>query len=330
MNLYIEEIKDGNETRTLALSAKTLKTGGESPQARGGHAAVLMGSSLYIIGGANRNQEYSTRIAKFDLRQGKWKVLQGGSQRNAVVHGGMYMPTQEFYNDTWVLKEEDGSLCWLEPRQEGLTPSARNSHTATLVEGEEGAEKMVVIGGGSSSGLLLSVEIADLQDLPDKITWSKCEEESLSRISPREMHTCSLYKDFLIIFGGRVDGEEVVSSEAILIDKTSLKALVVKVESTSFKRCGHAMAKVFRLFSGRHADLAKLRDSRLILVGGLDLTAPEICAQSVEDGETLARFAHSATTVTTGGEGEVLVFGGVNFSSDLNDVVAITSSVAKE
>mmetsp|Transcript_13540 Transcript_13540/g.47079 ORF Transcript_13540/g.47079 Transcript_13540/m.47079 type:complete len:253 (+) Transcript_13540:256-1014(+) len=252
----------------------------------------------------------------------------------------MYMPTQEFYNDTWVLKEEDGSLCWLEPRQEGLTPSARNSHTATLVEGEEGAEKMVVIGGGSSSGLLLSVEIADLQDLPDKITWSKCEEESLSRISPREMHTCSLYKDFLIIFGGRVDGEEVVSSEAILIDKTSLK--VVKVESTSFKRCGHAMAK--------------LRDSRLILVGGLDLTAPEICAQSVvidlelqdpppstqetfslrcdvpeqEDGETLARFAHSATTVTTGGEGEVLVFGGVNFSSDLNDVVAITSSVAKE
>ena len=44
-----------------------------------------------------------------------------------------------------------------EQRHEGLKPSARNSHTATLVGGEDGAGRMVVIGGGSSSGLLLSV-----------------------------------------------------------------------------------------------------------------------------------------------------------------------------
>ena len=122
---------------------------------------------------------------------------------------------------------------WSEVAYEGAKPKARNSHTACLIQDGPLAGQMVVLGGSGSEGPMLSMQLGHLRDLPHTITWCNISHPSHALMAPREMHAAASIGCHLIVFGGRVTGQEQVSDEVVTLCASHNTLKVMSVDQVS-------------------------------------------------------------------------------------------------
>lgn len=194
---------------------------GEWPEARAGHSATLVGTDIFIYGGANIQETFSG-VYRLDLVKQHWTLAApdipaGGAvpgrrtnhaaaldaQGRIFVFGGYNMDGQ-FLNDMWVLcvggptpnawKAHDLlRVGWLKPDTTGTLPEPRESHTMTIVD-----RKLIVFGGYGASGRALNdLHVYDL----DGLSWS-VPELCGAPPPPRQGHSAVRHGHELVVAGG--------------------------------------------------------------------------------------------------------------------------------
>ena len=58
----------------------------EAVAARGGHTALRVGNSVYVYGGANREQQYSEEVFRLCVESMSWERVQVPNSQGAVLH----------------------------------------------------------------------------------------------------------------------------------------------------------------------------------------------------------------------------------------------------
>ena len=77
---------------------------------------------------------------------------------------------------------------------------------------------------------MLSMQLGHLRDLPHTITWSNISHPSHALMAPREMHAAACIGCHLIVFGGRVTGQEQVSDEVVTLCASHNTLKVISVD----------------------------------------------------------------------------------------------------
>jgi len=289
MQVFLEDITDdmvaddGGPPRSINAIVPVLS--GDPPSARGGHTATRIGDAIYIYGGASREQTYCDKVFRLHITSMSWELLEvegtgpktrsghsgvAWQDKGLVIVGGINMALETFFDDVWLLTRaghdaHDAHWTWSQVAYHGAKPKARNSHTACLIQDGPLAGQMVVMGGSGCEGPMLSMQLGHLRDLPHTITWSNISHPSHALMAPREMHAAACIGCHLIVFGGRVTGQEQVSDEVVTLCASHKTLKVMSVDQTRVRRCGHTMTA--------------LDDGCLLVCGGIDMSGPQACTQ---------------------------------------------------
>mmetsp|Transcript_81129 Transcript_81129/g.262848 ORF Transcript_81129/g.262848 Transcript_81129/m.262848 type:complete len:767 (-) Transcript_81129:68-2368(-) len=247
---------------------------GDWPEARGGHTANLVGSKIYIYGGANSQETFGS-VYVLDLVQKSWSRAEEDPTPGAVNPGrrtnhasavdgkgrvfifGGYDFQGRFLNDTWVLStslgQQRGSLgahaaaagvaalatapvraVWSRPATTGELPEAREGHTLTLVD-----RKLVLFGGYGVEGVALNdVHMYDL----DTLDWTRLDVAAPLPM-PRTAHTAVRHGRSVIVAGGCNVAEEqpICFGDVWSLDLVELRWTLQSSGSTSWRgREGHS------------------------------------------------------------------------------------------
>lgn len=137
---------------------------GQIPGNRAGHAAVLYNSSMLIFGGTNLQQLFND-VYEYSIETKTWKKL-----------------------STRALKSELD------------IPDPREGHSAIVYQSSDDDAEMIIFGGGNETVALdKCVYSLNLKDL----VWKRLTLERDYGPSGRYKHCCVLYKDTMIIHGGK-------------------------------------------------------------------------------------------------------------------------------
>jgi N-acetylneuraminic acid mutarotase len=187
--------------------------GGELPQARYGHTAVLVGNRMFIFGG--KGEKGSLRDIYFlDLLQWTWVPVSSTSAgpsprlyhasslvgRKIVVHGG-WDGMRRCLDDLWVFDTD--AFTWLNPRTAGLSPTPRYGHELKLLD--DG--RIFLFGGMRIEGEVKGVPeyLGDIRQLhTETMVWSKPRIASENNFFPsaRCNHTLTQIDGQMVLFGG--------------------------------------------------------------------------------------------------------------------------------
>ncbi|CAK9098456.1 unnamed protein product [Durusdinium trenchii] len=194
---------------------------GAPPAPRGGHTATLVGSDIFVIGGAN-SQATLGDVYRLDLVRKRWTKLEqpaGLKLSNRTSHAavattggrlflfGGYDAEGNFLNDLWVLRPtlsppfspdapdvlETAALAWSRPVPVGEVPEPREGHSLTLLD-----EQLLLFGGYTAAG----TETNDLHmyDI-SKQTWKQVAVSGAGP-SPRQAHSAARHGHQLVVAGG--------------------------------------------------------------------------------------------------------------------------------
>ena len=142
----------------------------ESPSARDSHFLHKIGHFLYLYGGKSSPEETAYGdMWRLDVQNAQWDgnkqdvsgcvwesldiqtpgpLASFGSAlvgRDIFLHGG-FNSRHELNSDLWRFGSENES--WEKIDTMGKAPKARHSHTLTLLEGDKGYKKVLVVFGG--------------------------------------------------------------------------------------------------------------------------------------------------------------------------------------
>ncbi|XP_077523483.1 kelch domain-containing protein 3-like [Amblyomma americanum] len=197
---------------TASLTWLRPNTTGQTPRARKGHSACVVGSDMYVFGGFEDRLFRDVHVLGLDTMHWRPLVTTGASPewrgfhsavvigsriyvwggRCALDSGTALLATEDYSNRLVYL--DTASDVWVRPEAEGTRPLARCGHTAFVYNGE-----MYLFGG--YNGLLGSF-FADMYKYDtEACQWSEVEPIGKGPC-PRTGHCCSLVGDRLFIFGG--------------------------------------------------------------------------------------------------------------------------------
>lgn len=164
-----------------ASTCAMLATSGDVPVARGGHAASLVGSSLWVFGGEDAGRKALGDVSVLDLSTQVWSQPQvsgkGPSPRSAsamavyqdrylLVFGGGSVAT--CFSDLFVLDTQ--AMAWSQPLQQGAKVSPRAGHTGVVI-----GDIWYIVGGGNNVKGCTDLLAADLSELAAQpagsMTW---------------------------------------------------------------------------------------------------------------------------------------------------------------
>lgn len=193
---------------------------GDAPEPRGGHSATLVGTDIYVFGGANSDSTFGDAY-KLDLVKRHWtRAVPSGcpaipSRRTnhaaaADANGRIYIvggydADSNFLDDMWILDVHAGSsaswedpgtfpIVWEKPAPTGEIPSAREGHSLTLVD-----RKLVLFGGYTKSGSVSNdVLVFDL----DNQEWARPSIAGAMLPAPRQAHSAARHGREVVIAGG--------------------------------------------------------------------------------------------------------------------------------
>mmetsp|Transcript_4117 Transcript_4117/g.7543 ORF Transcript_4117/g.7543 Transcript_4117/m.7543 type:complete len:590 (+) Transcript_4117:56-1825(+) len=193
---------------------------GDFPAARGGHTATLVGSDIFLIGGASSEATFAD-VYRLDLLRRRWtKVAEGGGLKMSArtshaavadagriyVFGG-YDADGGFLNDLWVLHAPmsppyspdapdvltEVVAEWSRPVPTGEVPSARQGHSLTLVD-----RHLILFGGlvadGSNVNDVYSYDIA-------RGSWGQLAIGGTAP-APRQAHSALRHGHSVVVAGG--------------------------------------------------------------------------------------------------------------------------------
>ncbi|TQD72389.1 hypothetical protein C1H46_042080 [Malus baccata] len=199
------------------------------PGKRWGHTcnAIKEGRMLYVFGGYGRDNCQTNEVHVFDTATHSWSqpAIKGTPPTprdshscttvgdNLFVFGGT-----DGMNPLRDLHVLDTSLhTWISPSLRGEAPEAREGHSAALV-----GKRLFIFGGcGKSASNDNEVYFNDLYILnTETFVWKRAM-TSGNPPSRRDSHTCSSWKNKLIVIGGE-DGHDYYLSDVHIFDTDTL------------------------------------------------------------------------------------------------------------
>ncbi len=119
--------------------------------------------------------------------------------RAGILFGGCAGKKYDCFNDVWVLRHTPKStnISWTEIHPDGPKPRKRWGHSATVV-----GLHMVIVGGRSKADMMDCNVLSFTDASLSKAVWIKIELQGTNIPSARRRHTCCLYKEKIILFGG--------------------------------------------------------------------------------------------------------------------------------
>lgn len=324
--------------------------------ARSGHSAVAVGSSIYVFGGLNTVEcEVYNDVHAFDTRT----LI----NCDLPLHlSPPILKTADLHGDTSQTPLAVETRKWSKVDVSGDAPKPRNAHAAVLLplEAAESTHRRMLIYGGSSPEegafndvFLLHVPLVDeTGGVNERFRWEKMECCG-ERPEPRELHCAALISSTSICFSGGRNFDGNICTDMALLDCTTWEWQLIPI--CEWNRCSHAAGKIddclvsFGGFDGgairndcwvyddNHESWLRVNavatDAEMIRDDKREsqIECPETSPSSSSVSE---RFGHAGCTIvlnaasTTARQKKapkqaLLIFGGMNASSDLNDLVLI-------
>ncbi|XP_021674892.2 uncharacterized protein LOC110660772 isoform X2 [Hevea brasiliensis] len=245
------------------------------PGKRWGHTcnSVRGGRFLYVFGGYGKDNCQTNQVHVFDTAMQTWSqpVIKGTPPTprdshscttvgdNLFVFGGT--DGMNPLKDLHIL--DISSHTWISPTVRGEGPEAREGHSAALV-----GKRLFIFGGcGKSSNDNVEVYYNDLYILNTETFVWKQAATSGTPPSARDSHTCSSWKNKIIVIGGE-DGHDYYLSDVHVLDAETL--VWKELNTTGQKlppRAGHstvAFGKNLFVFGG-FTDAQNLYDDLYML-----------------------------------------------------------------
>ncbi|KAG2313275.1 hypothetical protein Bca4012_027852 [Brassica carinata] len=303
------------------------------PGKRWGHTcnAVKGGRFVYVFGGCGGDGCLTNQVHVFDVETQRWSepVIRGvpPSPRdshscttvgdNLFVFGGS--DGKHYLNDLHVLDTSSHTWKCLEVR--GEEPDTREAHSATLI-----GRYIVIFGGcGKVSGLDDKVFYNDLYVLDtETITWQRPATTG-TRPFARECHTCSTWKNKIIVVGGQHFDGDYLSDVHILATATCAWKQLKTSGQALTPRAGHVTVVTesnLYVFGG-FADSKNLYNDLFVL-------NLETCVWSkiaIEEGPC-ARFSAAAVCLGPYKPGSFFFVGGYNKNLEpLDDIYYLHTDI---
>lgn len=217
----IQEIKCFNDVHIFDPGLRQWKQEpmmGDAPEPRGGHTATVLGTDIFVFGGASSEATYND-VYKLDLIKRRWTravptnaaVVPSRRTNHAAAadaHGKVYIfggydSEGNFLNDLWILNafwqgpwdnKDSVPILWEHPVPTGQIPLARESHSLNLVR-----RKLVLFGGYTAEGRCAAdVHVYDV----DSQAWHAMESWGDAGPAARQAHSAARHGTKLIIAGG--------------------------------------------------------------------------------------------------------------------------------
>lgn len=185
-----------------------IETSGNTPVARGGHSATLVGSRLIIFGGEDSSRRLLNDLYALDLEKMTWDVLETTQtppaprfDHAATLHAGRYLlifggcSHSIFFNDLHVLDLQ--TMEWSLPEIRGDLVTPRAGHAGIAID-----ENWYIVGGGDNKNGCPETLVLNMS----KLAWS-----TLTSVKGRDplasegLSVCSTLMDgekHLVAFGG--------------------------------------------------------------------------------------------------------------------------------
>lgn len=183
---------------------------GRAPSARYGHAAAVVGTSVYVFGGKGPGSSVHNDLHRLDVERWTWSLVPSttapplgrfGHSMAAVgdklvMFGGWDGSTM--FNDLWVF--DTAAASWVKPAVDGPPPSPRHGHSLLLAPA---ANRLVVWGGWAESPRGLPDYRSDGRALnPDTMTWERLRVTG-ERPTGRYWHSAGMVADrYMVVCGG--------------------------------------------------------------------------------------------------------------------------------
>ncbi|KAH8487145.1 hypothetical protein H0E87_025934 [Populus deltoides] len=253
------------------------------PGKRWGHTcnSIKGGRFLYVFGGYGKDNCQTNQVHVFDTVNQTWSqpVLNGtppvprDSHTCTTVGDNLYVfggtDGKNPLNDLHIL--DTSSHTWITPNVRGDGPEAREGHGAALV-----GKRLFIYGGcGKSSDNYHEVYYEDLYILnTETFVWKQAITTGTPP-SARDSHTCSSWRDKIIVIGGE-DGHDYYLSDVHILDTETLVWKELNTLGQKLPpRAGHstvAFGKNLFVFGG-FTDAQNLYDDFYML----DVDAQNLC-----------------------------------------------------
>ncbi|XP_013652385.2 tip elongation aberrant protein 1 isoform X1 [Brassica napus] len=297
------------------------------PGKRWGHTcnAIKGGRFVYVFGGFGRDDCLTNQVHVFDAGTQIWTkpVIRGvpPSPRDShscttvgdhlFVFGGT--DGKNHLNDLHVLDTSSHTWKCVDARGEG--PEAREAHSATLV-----GKRIFIFGGcGKASGSDDEVFYNDLYILnTETLTWQRAVTTG-NPPSARDSHTCSTWKNKIIVVGGEDLDDYYLSDVHILDTETFVWKQMKTSGQVLTPRAGHVTVPIERtLFVfGGFTDSQNLYDDLYVLDVETGVWSKLV---AMEEGPA-ARFSAGAVCLGPYKAGSFFFLGGCNKSLEpLDDI----------
>ncbi|KAI4343981.1 hypothetical protein L6164_011261 [Bauhinia variegata] len=307
------------------------------PGKRWGHScnAIKGGRLLYVFGGYGKDNCQTNQVHVFDTVKQTWilPVIKGTPPTprdshscttvgdNLFVFGGT--DGMNPLKDLHIL--DTSTHTWISPTIRGEGPEAREGHSAALV-----GKRLFVFGGcGKSADNNNEVYYNDLYILNTETFVWKCAATSGTPPSPRDSHTCSSWKNKVIVIGGE-DGHDYYLSDVHILDTDTLIWRELNVSGQLLPpRAGHSTVSFGRnLFVfGGFTDAQNLYNDLYMLDVDTGIWTKVATAG---DGPS-ARFSVAGDCLDPFKGGVLVFFGGCNKSLEaLDDMFYLYTGLARE
>ncbi|KAI9117247.1 hypothetical protein K1719_011413 [Acacia pycnantha] len=198
------------------------------PGRRWGHTcnAIKGGKLLYVFGGYGRDNCQTNLVHVFDTATQTWSqpVIKGTPPTPRDSHSCTAVGDNLFVfggtDGTSPLRDlhilDTSSHTWISPYIRGEGPEAREGHSSALV-----GKRLFIFGGCGKSSENNEVYYNDLYILNTETFVWKCAATSGTPPSHRDSHTCSSWKNKIIVIGGE-DGHDYYLSDVHILDTDTL------------------------------------------------------------------------------------------------------------
>lgn len=295
------------------------------PGKRWGHScnAIKGGRFLYVFGGYGKDNCQTNQVHIFDTANQTWTqpLIKGtpptprDSHTSTAVGDNLYVfggtDGMNPLKDLYIL--DTSSHTWICPCVRGEGPEAREGHSAGLV-----GKRLFIFGGcGKSFNNIDEVYYNDLYILnTETFVWKRATTVG-NPPSARDSHTCSSWKNKIIVIGGE-DGHDYYLSDVHILDADTLVWKELSATGQMLPpRAGHstvALGKNLFVFGG-FTDAQNLYDDLYML--DID-TGVWTRVMTTGDGPS-ARFSIAGDSLDPLRSGVLVFIGGCNKSLEALD-----------
>ena len=216
-----------NEKKWTKINAE-----GTAPSVRDGHlSSLLYNKYMVIFAGLNDKDEFAKDIFLLDIENKKWLeceiegtiILNRDGQSCGLVGDSLYLfggqgpGDDEYNNDLYILKVTIDETLKIKPRaniskveiNNKIKPKERASHCCVVYKDQY----LIISGGeGKKKEPLNDFWIFDLKTK----CYTEVELQGNEKIEGRFCHTCMIYGDYLVLYGGMKNSDVTLDNLTIL------------------------------------------------------------------------------------------------------------------